>query len=246
LSWDSDFFGVRIAQIQAPALTHDLMQAIYQWCDQQAIECLYFLGAADNPDSIRIAENNGFHLVEVRLTIEKDMKGHQPSESRPKGLENIRVRPAEDQDLPALQTISRNSYFNSRFYIDDRFPEQTCQLYYETWIKKSYESRADLVLVAEVDEEVLGYTTLNFNPEKSEGQVGLIAVAEDARKHGVGYALVDGLLRWYASQGAQRIFAVTQGRNIATQRLSQRMGFMSKSCHLYYHKWFTEPKGKEG
>jgi GNAT superfamily N-acetyltransferase len=245
LQWDSEFFGIRIAQINSTSLSPELMQEIYQWCDKNAIECLYFLGTADNPESIRIAENNAFHLVEVRLTIERDLRGYQPPASRPPGMEEIIVRPAQDADLPALQRISRNSYFNSRFYFDDRFPEEACQQYYETWIKKSYESGADQVLVAEIKGEVLGYTTLHLNLEKAEGQVGLIAVAEDARKHGVGYVIGDDLITWFAQRGAERIIAVTQGRNIPTQRLSQRQGFLTKSCHLYYHKWFSEPEERQ-
>ena len=38
---------------------------------------------------------------------------------------------------------------------------------------------------------------------------------------------------------------VTQGRNIAGQRLYQRCGFLTRSVELWYHKWYPAVEVKK-
>jgi len=48
-------------------------------------------------------------------------------------------------------------------------------------------------------------------------------------------------LDWFASQGAKEVRVVTQGKNIAAQRLYQRCGFVIRDLQLWYHKWYSTP-----
>jgi len=48
-------------------------------------------------------------------------------------------------------------------------------------------------------------------------------------------------MNWFADQNASNITVVTQGRNVAAQRLYQRLGFVTRSLELTYHKWFYKP-----
>jgi ribosomal protein S18 acetylase RimI-like enzyme len=57
---------------------------------------------------------------------------------------------------------------------------------------------------------------------------------------GVGRKLVVASLGWFDAHGADRVTVVTQGRNIAAQRLYQRCGFLTRSTGLWYHRWFSE------
>jgi GNAT superfamily N-acetyltransferase len=61
-----------------------------------------------------------------------------------------------------------------------------------------------------------------------------------SRGFGIGHELFASGLDWYLREGVDRIFVNTQARNIPTQRMIQRHGFISKSVQLYYHKWFTD------
>ncbi len=40
LDWDSDFFGVRIARVNASRLSEETVAPILAWCAAQAIDCL--------------------------------------------------------------------------------------------------------------------------------------------------------------------------------------------------------------
>jgi len=43
-----------------------------------------------------------------------------------------------------------------------------------------------------------------------------------------------------ARQQIDKVSVVTQGHNLAAQRLYQRCGFLTHSIKFYYHKWFVD------
>ena len=43
LSWDSEFFGLRIARLDGARLHPDEVEKIDRWCIAERIDCLYFL-----------------------------------------------------------------------------------------------------------------------------------------------------------------------------------------------------------
>ena len=51
-------------------------------------------------------------------------------------------------------------------------------------------------------------------------------------------ALIAAALDWCEAEGAEEVAVVTQGRNVAAQRLYQRCGFVTQRLELWYHKWF--------
>jgi hypothetical protein len=45
-------------------------------------------------------------------------------------------------------------------------------------------------------------------------------------------------LDWFEMQGAKETTVVTQGRNVAAQRLYQQCGFITKTVQFWFHKWY--------
>lgn len=240
LQWDTDFFGHRIARVNGSRLDASFLEAIHQWSRENAIECLYFQADSDDPPTIRLAEAHHFRLVEVRLTFERWLKDWDPG-TRPKAGEGITTRPARPEDLSILQDIAQNSYVDSRFYFDEHFTEAQWQAYYATWIQKSFSGGADLAIVAELEGKVVGYITGLISKERpGEGQYELTGVYPEARRSGVGQELFCSGLDGFVQAGVQYVWLMTQGRNVPTQRMIQRNGFITRACHLYYHKWFED------
>jgi dTDP-4-amino-4,6-dideoxy-D-galactose acyltransferase len=237
LDWDSEFFGKRIARLKPSRLSVESLNSVLAWCDKQAIDCLYFLADSDDPQTVWLSEEYGFHLVEIRMTLEKTLKDWDPS-SRPKASENAFIRPVKHDDIPVLQEIARGSYVDSRFYFDRNFSQSQWSAYYATWVKKSCEGGADLALIAEMEGRVKGYITGLIDKQKNVGIYELTGVDPSARRSGIGQELFRSGLDWYVRHGIDYIWVATQGRNVTTQRMIQRHGFLSKSCQFYYHKWF--------
>ncbi|MCX6993631.1 MAG: GNAT family N-acetyltransferase [Kiritimatiellaeota bacterium] len=239
LQWDTDFFGFRIARAAVPALDSRIIKEIYNWCANQRIACLYFIAGAEDRQTIRQAESNGFRLVEIRLNVERSLRDWNP-DTRPRTAADVLIRGAKPADVPICQDIARTSYVDSRYYFDEHFSEEKCQAYYATWVKKSLEGGVELALVAEKNNEVVGYITGVLSKDKPEARYELTGVRETARKTGVGQELFRAGLDWFVRHNIEHVWLATQGRNVPTQRMVQRSGFITRSCLLYYHKWFGE------
>lgn len=238
LEWDTEFFGRRIARVNGHRLDPSRAAAIQVWCEANAIDCLYFLAEGDDPQTIHLAEAEGFRLMEVRLIYDRSLKDWDPL-TRPKAPAGISTRPARPEDVPALLPIARTSYVDSRFYFDSNFPEEQWQNYYATWVTKSCSGGAPVALVAEKDGEIVGYITGQIDKENPQtGIYELTGVAHEARQAGVGHELFRAGLDEFVRLGVTYVWLATQGRNIPTQRMVQRNGFATRACQLYFHKWF--------
>lgn len=231
LSWDSDFFGQRIARVTVGRLNEVTLRQIQDWCDSHRIDCAYFLAESTDPDTVSLVERARFHFVDIRVTL--DMSLGQLSPADP--VQSC-IRPSKEEDLPALRAIAKVSHRDSRFYYDKNFSESLCDLLYETWIQNSLCGAADVVLVAERYREPVGYISCH-TPSAGTPSIGLFAVADTAQGHGLGTQLVREALRWFARHNASRVTVATQGRNVRSQRLYQRCGFATRSVQLWYHYW---------
>lgn len=238
LEWDTAFFGFRIARVLGDVLTRERVSQIDTWCRQTGVRCLYFLSRADDANTTRLAEDNGFQLVDVRIMFEYRVSDAIVSTKDRVDYAAVvcHVRP---EHIYLLKSIARESYHDTRFYFDTDFPRHLCELLYERWIELSCEGYADAVLVAELGGVPVGYISCHLDEKSRSGRIGLLGVGSQVRGRGVGQTLVFNALELFLTQGVQEVVVVTQGRNCAAQRLYQRCGFLTKTVQLWYHKWYT-------
>jgi spore coat polysaccharide biosynthesis predicted glycosyltransferase SpsG/GNAT superfamily N-acetyltransferase len=234
--WDTSFFGTKIAYLTPQRLTEPMIQYALQRCRLWNIECLYYLSDCHHAQSVALAEQYGFHFVDIRLTFEYDLvKNGLPNQP---SVGDVVMRPHRLGDVPALKKIARTAYLDSRYYFDQRFPEERCEAFYVEWIEKSCYGYVDKVLVAELDGQPVGFITCRVK-SPFVGTIELVGVDSKWRGKGLGVAVVEAALQWFADRGIERVTVVTQGRNYAAQRLYQHCGFLTESTQLWYHKWFS-------
>ena len=232
LAWDSAFFGIGIARVCGRTLDEARAARVDAWCRRERVACVYFLAPADDPATTRCAEQHGFSLVDVRVELERKLEA---------GAEAA-VRAAVADDVPVLESIARGSYTASRFYADGHFPRAQCDALYARWVRESFHGFADAVLVTPQKGAPAAFVTCQLEAgERAErvGRIGLLGVDPRQRGKGLGQCVVHAAAAWCAGRGAQRVQVVTQGRNIASQRLYQRCGFLTRGIGLYYHKWWS-------
>jgi dTDP-4-amino-4,6-dideoxy-D-galactose acyltransferase len=237
LEWDSTFFGRRIARVEIGRLTLNDLREIIQWCSAEQIECLYFLADSDDRDSILLAEDHGFHQMDIRVTMDRGLQVVDKTSGVDR--ESL-IRRARPSDILALQKLAENNHRDTRFYYDCKFNESRCAALYRTWIEKSCMGYADAVFVAEVRGEIAGYISCHTREGKL-GQIGLAGVKDGFRGLGIGTFLVRRALAWFEEALLEKVEVVTQGRNIKAQRLYQQCGFFTCSVNLWYHRWFDIP-----
>ena len=229
LPWDSDFFGHRIARVRATQLNAQSLEKLLSWCDSERIDCLYFLASAGDWQTLRIAEDNGFQFVDIRMTLECSLKD---SAEQPDG-----IRVVKPGDILPMKRLASQSFSDTRFYNDPHFSKQKCDELYAVWLERSCQGFSDCVLIAEQQGQPAGFITCSL--ENSEGIIGLIAVDPNSQGCGLGGALVRVALRYFYDHGATCARVVTQGSNVKSQRLYQRCGFVTRSVELWYHRWFA-------
>jgi len=240
LEWDTNFFGFRIGRLRGNTLTESKIKQAETWSACNRIRCLYFLAHPDDMLTTRLAEEHGFQLVDLRLTFE--CKITAPLLSMVDFL-----HPLLPEEMPALERLARAGFTHSRFFHDTGFPRERAEALYEVWIKRDFQDPSSIVLVAaSAGGSPHGFISCRLEPGQEVASVGLIGVSAEGRGKGTGKALLNGALTWAGEHGATRLEVVTQGRNIAAQRLYQRGGFLIRFLELWYHKWYDINETQNG
>lgn len=110
-------------------------------------------------------------------------------------------------------------------------PREGVERGYASFLKSRLESNEDCVFVAEKDGAVVGYVWAALEPlswKELRGPSGFIhdvAVAEEARRAGVGTELVEAALAWLRDRGAPRVILQTAARNHGAHALFHALGF---------------------
>ncbi len=236
LPWDTQHFGIRVARANDRQLDYYSLCQLEACCRLQSIDCLYFLVDAADQDTILELQRNKFDFVDIRMTFE-----HTHPVTAPRLVSKcFSTRFSDERDVARLLEVSRDSYVDSRFYYDRCFDKEKASQLYQIWLTKSLAAgSSDSVIVAEVDQEPVGFVVCHLNRLQGEGNIGLVAVADKSQGLGLGKAMLAHSIDWLHRRGMTRINVVTQGRNIAAQKLYQRSGFVSRSVELWYHKWLN-------
>jgi TDP-D-fucosamine acetyltransferase len=232
LAWETAVFQARMARADVDSMVPAQLCDMMEWCRREAVRCLCCLVPVEAVETIRLLEAQGFYFVDLRLTLERSL-ADEPSSCQ---VSPAVIRLARSQDVPALRAIAAGSHVDGRFYHDPEVASGRASEFYAEWIEQSCGGTADAVLVADAGEPV-GYLTLHREPEGA-GRIGLFAVHRAVQGQGIGASLLQAGFAWCVSQGLERVWIVTQGRNLSAQRLYHQQRFRPYAAHLWYHKWW--------
>lgn len=227
LEWDSNFFGYPVARLYERHVDADSLAEASDWCKAHAVRCLYYLAPAKHAPSLLAAQAAGMQFVDIRLTLTHKIVPRQSWTAR----EPISL--ATDTERAALVTFAPHLASVSRFYADPRFGTEAAARLYKAWFKK----KADATWVARIPDGIGGGITCNIEPNGT-GAIDLLVVAPDNQEQGLGLALCISALRWFTRQNCTQVRVVTQGHNVASQRVYQQAGFVTHSVEIWFHKWF--------
>jgi GNAT superfamily N-acetyltransferase len=180
-----------------------------------------------------LAEENGYDFKDIRLTYEKFLKEITNVE-----LGNgVEFGVAEEQHIPALRDISRDIYLDSRYYYDSNFDKEKVCEFYMGWVEKAVKKEYDDECFAFfINNMPVAYCSVKYQ-SSTEALIGLVGVSNDYARMGLGVKLLEMVFNALSLKGIKRVIVVTQGRNYPAQRLYQKVGFLTVSTELWYHKW---------
>jgi ribosomal protein S18 acetylase RimI-like enzyme len=145
----------------------------------------------------------------------------------------VHIRPATPKDVPTIGRLGALLVREHHDFDPQRFIAATprTQEQYGGYLGTQLKEPNIVILVAERDGEVIGYTYSGVEGTdymSLRGPAGVmydIVVDPDHRQQGVGRMLVDATLEALKKKGAPRVVLSTAERNAAAQRLFDRAGF---------------------
>lgn len=143
------------------------------------------------------------------------------------------VRQAQPGDLAAIGRLGALLVRMHHDFDSERFiaaPSRT-EEGYSSFLGTQLDKPNIIVLVAELDDEVIGYTYAGLEGKdymSLRGPAGVLydMVVDPAHwRHGVGRLLLDATLNALKAKGAPRVLLSTAEKNASAQRLFERAGF---------------------
>jgi dTDP-4-amino-4,6-dideoxy-D-galactose acyltransferase len=226
LEWDSSFFGFPIGKVREGVRADEIELAVRE-AGRCNLRCIYLLAPANDYALLDKAQRSGFLVRDIRIELERGVVGHQASKA---GLRRGSV-----EDLACLSSIARESFRHTRFFADYGFPpDRSAELYVE-WLRLGLEGEDGWVAL--VSENAHGFVVCRVDRPSGIGSIALIGVASGATKKGLGSALMAGAGALFVGSSLQTATVVTQGNNVAAQRLYQAHGYRTSQTHLWLHRW---------
>lgn len=143
------------------------------------------------------------------------------------------IRKAEPRDLESLGRLGAMLMKTHYAFDSLRFiaPHPGVEQGYAAFLGSRIDSPDDVVLVAEKDGRVAGYTFAALEPmswKELRGPAGFIHdvfVDESDRRTGIATMLMNAAMDWLRDHGAPRVVLGTAAPNKAAQSLFHRLGF---------------------
>jgi GNAT superfamily N-acetyltransferase len=145
----------------------------------------------------------------------------------------VPIRRAEPRDAAALgqlgAALMQTHYaFDTRRFLE---PGEGAAAGYARFLVSQLSDNESIVLVAEQDQRIIGYVFAAIEPlswKDLRDECGFIhdlLVIDQARRTGVGEALLNAAIEWLREQRMPRVVLGTAAQNESARRLFERRGF---------------------
>lgn len=236
---DEQRFNIRVAR--APAVTSNSLPQVLQFCSENAITLLIARCDVSDIHTAQLLEQSDFLLMDTLVYYARNLlKTPLPQDSG-----NVSIRPlqlGEEAEVKRVAAESFQGYFG-HYHADSRLDSVKADEGYAEWAVRSCVDRtvADEVLLATVDDHIVGFATLRVNSSE-EGEGVLFGVHPSAQGRGIYRSFMIRAMEWFATKGMQRMVVSTQLNNIAVQKVWTRVGFEPSHGYYTFHKWFDKAR----
>ena len=254
-AWDGQIIGRRIGTVKHLAVTtHNpagsellcqLIDELERTLARRATECVVCRVSAGDLPAIHALEQHGFLLMDTLVDFVFDFSRTSIEEIKtPEQDKQLNIRRAELADMPALMKINERVFadYFGRYHADPRIPPDAATKIYVEWVRFALQDWADWVIVAEIDDVIVGFglwrKVLDAKENNSPGVAYCDMVVADPafQARGVGTALMlDGMC--IARNCAQYLVGPVHVCNYPIQRTLQRLGWRISGARHSLHNW---------
>ena len=256
--WDTDVLGIAVGAVACFLVDQtsldaalSLAGAYISWAREAGYELLSARLDPGQIAAIQALEATGFRLVEVYVTLERDLTQHPPQEV---ASDIVAAGPA---DAERIGEIASKTFVYDRLHADPRVDDRLADAFKRAWGANSCRGYADKVLLVRVNGQIAGFITLRKKHRIVQGNevalIDLIGVSKGFQGRGVGKTLVEAGCRWAEKQGLRTIEVGTQGANVPSLMLYRKRGFRDSGWQVTLH-WLSaegeeqqlSPSAKQG
>lgn len=223
MEWETSLLGRKIGRVEGVDTTSDGIRAeALSALEQDALTSGFTLIVsrvdADRFAAVRALEASGFLLVDIGVTFQYDLAKRVagPATNAP---EDVRMREATADDIPALQEAVKGFFLHSYYYASPYFDGAEADLLHATWISNCVrKERAERVLLAEISGTMAGFVTCRMI-DGHIGVIDLIGVLGRYGSRGIGKFLLEAALKSFLELGATLVKVRTQATNLAAANM---------------------------
>ncbi len=203
--WDSQVLGVGVYELEyiyeAP-LAHDYSFIKISPYDIKRIQYM---------------EEYGFNICDVSVQYFLDLR-KSPT------YDTYGVRHLINLDVDRVLDITKGSFYLDRFHKDPNLTEEQADNMYQAWVTNACNGTyGDAVFVAEVNNNVVGYSACRINGQF--GNIDLTAIDINNRDVNVGPNLLAADINFFINQGLPTVLTSTQIDNYPSRSSLLRFGF---------------------
>lgn len=253
IEWESAIYGTDMGRVpwiltagdysSTRSIAAELLVAVEETCRDHGLQHLSTLVRPSSTGFVHALEAAGWRLVDSSVEFAWEHSATTDAEMDP----SVRIRAALPGDREALVGLARSEYtstIQTRWSADPWLSKERTGDLYARWFELACEGEfGDIVAVAEVDGEPVGFNTLKLEHALSEAvgvgfaAHGIAAVRAPFRGLGTQSGLLHFLTEWLGERGGR----FTRGRvltdNYAMQRACLRAGgFIGQAFHSF-HRW---------
>lgn len=232
---DEECFSIRIARVKN--INEFTLSNTLDYCYHNNIKLLIARCNTSNILSAQLLEKEGFLLMDALLYYKRDISTKKIPILK---KEKIIIRPIEAGEDSFIQQIARDAFcnYNGHYHADKRLNKEASTNAYISWALNCCRNRniATEVLVAEVENKIVGFAALKKYTDEVEGL--LYAVNPSTQRQGIYHSLMLYSMRWSLAQDVKYFIYSTQLTNIAAQKVLVRIEAEPFDSYYTFHKWF--------
>lgn len=218
LFWDSDFFNLKIGELETDSETIT---------ENNSFELLYIKNKSGFKPEIQGFENN---FSEVKVVFGKHLNNVTNEEGSIKSFNET------DFSIDDLYELAYESGKYSRFLLDTNFGTDNFKKLYKIWVDNSLNKKfADAVLVFLKDTEIAGFVT--YKSQVDFAQIGLIAVSPKFQGQGIGKKLLQFVENLLIERNIFELKIPTQLENEAACNFYKKLGYQIIETTHIMHYW---------
>jgi dTDP-4-amino-4,6-dideoxy-D-galactose acyltransferase len=220
LDWDSDFFNLKIGEINTETKNFDI--------DDHSYDLLYV--KSKNKINLDCKEyENTFtdqtltYIKEVEIPIENDFTGIMPFDKNKFSIEK-------------LYELSYVCGKYSRFNLDEKFDNEKFKKLYRIWIDNSLNGKnADELLVYQENEELIGFVT--YKIDNDVATYYLLAVSPEHQGRKIGIKLFEYVAHKMYKLNIKKLMIPTQKSNVGACYIYEKLGYKILEEKYIKHYW---------